>query len=113
MSRSPHQLRPPSPLGSPGCYLSLSAGAAGVDVGRVQHIRAQVEVCVDAPGALHILDADLGVWREGVGVHVGALHLPAFGIPEVKQVKQQKKKFSKYSCFLPDLPPWPLMALNI
>lgn len=76
--------RVPSPSLYTTVYLSFSAGAARVDVGRIQHVRPHVKVCINAGWVLNDLDADVGV-REGGEVDVGALHLSAHGVPEVKR----------------------------
>lgn len=70
-------------------HLSWSTRAARVHVGRIQHICAKVEVCVDTRRPVNDLDADMGVRRGIVDVNIGALHLPTHGI----SVKQNQAKY--------------------
>lgn len=64
-------------------YLSFTTGASRVNVGRIEHIWAEVEVCINTSWALNHLNTDLCTARDGAEVHVGTLHLSTLGVPAV------------------------------
>lgn len=71
-------------------YLSFITRAARINIARIKHVCAEIEVRIDALKSFNYLDTDVSPRRDRAEVHISALHLPTHGVPGVFRLRRMQ-----------------------